>query len=29
MLQTRSKILKDSRIFSTFAVPDADKARQF
>ena len=29
MLQTRTKILKDSRIFSTFAVPDADKARQF
>ena len=29
MLQTRSRILKDSRIFSTFAVPDADKARQF
>ena len=29
MLQTRSRILKDSRIFSTFAVPDAEKARQW
>jgi catechol 2,3-dioxygenase-like lactoylglutathione lyase family enzyme len=29
MLQTSSRILKDSRIFSTFAVPDADKARRF
>jgi catechol 2,3-dioxygenase-like lactoylglutathione lyase family enzyme len=28
-LNTQTKVLKDSRIFSTFAVPDADKARRY
>src|SRR5262245_22721199 len=29
MLKTPSKVLRDSRIFSTFAVPDTEHAKRF